>query len=278
MHRKQRRSKLAGMITVLGVCVAGWGQNPTSGPGAGDEPSLDPTVDKILTRLERRAVHDLQAELIWKLQYVIDLEEDAQIKQGRIWYQQREPVARFLVHFTQKIVSNRRHKLDERHMFDGRWYVELKSETRTLTRREVRREGDVGNPYKLGEGPFPVPFGQKKADILKEFAVTLVPPATGDPDNTDHLKLVARAGSQTGRSYKQVEVWIAREGPQHGLPVKVKASKKDGTGKVNSYLTITFKDVELNKGFSGSVFKIEKPAGYDEEVQRLDPVSPPAAP
>ncbi len=279
MHLKQTRSKVASMITVLAVCVACRGQNPASRPAVVDPPpALDPTVDKILTRLEHRQVHDLRAELTWKLQYVIDLDEDAQTKKGRIWYQQQKPVARFLIHFTQKIVSNRMHKLDERHMFDGRWYVELKSETKTLTRREIRRAGEVGNPYKLGEGPFPVPFGQKKADILKEFEVTLVPPTAGDPDNTDHLKLVPRPESQTGGSYKQVEVWIAREGPQHGLPVKVKASKKDGTGKVNSYLTITFKDVKLNEGFSGGVFKIEKPRGYDEHIERLEPIAPPPTP
>ena len=103
-------------------------------------PSI-PRVDQILSRLENRAVHDLRADVSWKLMYLIDLDEDAIVKQGRIWYQQQKPVAKFLVHFDRKITSNRAHKLDERHMFDGRWYVELKSETKTVTRREVRRAG-----------------------------------------------------------------------------------------------------------------------------------------
>ncbi|MFH1745585.1 MAG: hypothetical protein ABIG44_00940 [Planctomycetota bacterium] len=273
MLAKQTRSKLAAMITVLTAVVACQSQIPTSAPAA-----LDPTIDKILTRLENRTVSDLQAELTWKLRYVIDLEEDAQLKKGRIWYQQQDPSARFLIHFSKKIVSNRAHQLDERHMFDGRWYTELKSETKTITRREIRRPGDEADPYKLGEGPFPVPFGQKKADILKEFEVTRIPPADDDPENTDHLRLTPREGTQTGQNYKQVEVWIAREGPQNGLPVTVRASKKSGTGQVNSFLTITFKNVKLNQGFSGSVFKIDKPAGYDEHVENLEPITPPSTP
>lgn len=265
------RSKLAGMITLLAVGAPLSAENPP----AATQPALDPQVDRILTRLETREVHDLRARVSWKLKYVLDLDEDAVTKQGRIWYQQQKPVPKFLVHFDRKITANRLHKLDERHMFDGRWYVELNSETKTLVRREIRRAGDPANPYKLGEGPFPVPFGQKKADILKEFSVALVPPAPDDPPETDHLRLVPRPGSQTGRDYQAVDVWIARGGRFHGLPVKVHTAKKDGTGKVNSYLTITFDEIRLNEGFSGGVFELRAPPGYDVHEERLDAVTPP---
>ena len=275
MNPRPTGARLAGIITVLAAAVACYGQKPAAAGASASQPVLDPVVDKILTRLESREVHDLRAKVSWKLRYVIDTEEDATTKKGQLWYQQQKPSAKFLVRFTEKISDNRLHKLDERHMFDGRWYVELNSVTKTLIRREIRREGDVGNPYKLGEGPFPLPFGQTKADILKEFEVTLVPQATSDPPNTDHLMLIPREGTQTRRSYKRVEVWVAREGPRHGLPIKVNTAKKDGTGKVNSYITITFEDVRLNQGFSGSVFEIAKPPGYHEETDPLEPPSPP---
>lgn len=275
MNPRPIGARLAGIITVLAAAVACYGQKPPAAGAPASQPALDPVVDKILTRLEGRKVHDLRAKVSWMLRYVVDTEEDATTKKGRLWYQQQKPSAKFLVRFTEKIADNRLHKLDERHMFDGRWYVELNSVTKTLTRREIRRAGDVGNPYKLGEGPFPLPFGQTKADILKEFEVTLVPQATSDPPNSDHLKLIPREGTQTRRSYKRVEVWVAREGPQHGLPIKVNTAKKDGTGKVNSYITITFEDVRLNQGFSGSVFEIKRPPGYHEETEPLEPPSPP---
>jgi hypothetical protein len=263
------------MITLLAAGVLCWGQKQTIPPPPTTRSILDPQLEKILTRLENRQVHDLRAEVSWKLMYLIDLDEDAIVKQGRLWYQQQKPVAKFLVHFDRKITSNRAHKLDERHMFDGRWYVELKSDTKTVIRREIRHAGDLENPYKLGEGPFPLPFGQKKADILKEFEVTLIPSAQSDPPDSDHLKLIPHEGSQTGRNYKHVEVWIAREGPQRGLPIKVKTAKKAPTGRLDSFITITFKNVRLNEGFSGGIFDIKTPPGYHEEIETLEPIQVP---
>lgn len=235
---------------------------------------LDPTVDKILSRLEARRITDLRCAVTWKLRYLVDTEDEAITKKGTLWYQEQKPCAKFLIHFEKKISGGRLHKLDERHMFDGRWYIELDSETRSFSKREIRREGEEGNPYKLGEGPFPVPFGQKKADILREFEAALVPAKDGDPDETDHLKLTPRKGSGTARSYQQVDVWIAREGRHNGLPIKVEAAKTSGTGQVNSILTISFDEVQLDTGFSSGVFQIECPAGFSEQVETLDSPEP----
>jgi len=257
------------------MCVAGFGQQALQ-PDRPDEPTqLDPVVDKILTRLEKREVHDLRAKVKWELTYVVEEEEDVDRKFGTLWYKEDEPVAKFKVHFDTKIVGNRKRKLDEEHLFDGRWYVELQSKTKTVIRREIRREGETSDPYKLGEGAFPLPFGQKKADILAEFEVERVPDAEGDPPATDHLKLTPRPDSNTGRTYKTLDFWIARLGNHAGLPVKVVAGKKDGTGALNSYISITFSNIELNTGFSGSVFKIELPKGYEEIVERLEPIEAP---
>jgi hypothetical protein len=270
MHPQATRAKLAGMITLLTVGVACAGANriaaagPDTRPGAAvaeTQPALDPTVDKILTRLETRAVNDLQAKVSWTLRYVLDEDADAVTKKGELWYRQQQPAAKFLVHFTQKVTANRIHELDERHLFDGRWYVELNSETKTV---------------KLGEGPFPVPFGQKKADILKEFDVSFVPRVQTDPPATDHLKLIARPSSESGHSYRQVDVWVAQEGPEHGLPIQVLAAKKDPAGKVNSFITIKFEEVRLNQGLGVGVFEIRTPAGYDEPPpERLEPIELP---
>lgn len=293
MHQMLFCSQPAVIITALALGVACGAQDvpppaappssapaslaaPASAPVVDTQPALDPTIDRILSRLEAREVHDLRAKVSWKLWYVGDLEEDAQTRSGQIWYQRGRPVAKFLVHFTQKIAGNRRHTLDERHLFDGRWYVEMKSETKTFERREIRRPGDTTDPFKLGEGPFPVPFGQKKADILREFEVALVPPAEGEtardePREADQLKLVPRPGSSMFERYKEVRVWVAREGPFHGLPVKVYSAKKEGTGRVNSYLTLTFEEIKLNEGFSGSIFELRPPAGYEVFEERLEP-------
>jgi hypothetical protein len=270
MHAQAKLLTATGIIAALAACVAAWGQSQPA-----SQPQLDPVVDKILTRLESRQVNDLRARVRWELTYAVEEDEDADIKFGQIWYKHVQPVPKFLVHFDAKITGDRKDKLDEKHMFDGRWYTEVQSRTKTITRREIRRPDDPSNPYKIGEGPFPLPFGQKKADILREFEATRVPPAKSDPPATDHLKLVPREGTQTGQTYKVLDFWVSNVGPHSGLPAKVRTAKKDGTGRVNSYITITFDDIQLNTGFSDSVFKIEKPVGYEYQEEKLEPIPPP---
>ncbi len=270
MQRTILSSAVAGIIVALAAGVV------AAPPGAGSPasaPALDPVVDKILSRLEKRRVHDLRARVKWELTYAIEEDSDTDRKFGQIWYKEEKPVAKFKVHFDRKVVGNRQQKLDEEHLFDGRWYIELQSRTKTVTRREIRKKTDRRNPYKLGEGAFPLPFGQKKADILREFAVRRLASRKSDPPGTDHLRLIPRPNTETGRTYKSLDFWVVREGPLAGLPIKVMAGKKDGTGSVNSYITITFSKIELNTGFSSSVFVINTPPGYEEIVERLeDPV------
>lgn len=232
-------------------------------------PATDATVDRILTQLERRRVLDLRADVLWELEYVI--EEDKTSKTGKLWYKELAPIPQFKVHFNAKIVGGRKDQLDEEHLFDGRWYVELNSETRTVSRTELRREDDPGNPYKLGEGAFPLPFGQSKADILREFSVQRIEPAKDHPPDCDHLRLVPRPATRTGEMYKSLDFWIAQDGPLAGLPVKVQAGRKDGTGALNSIITVTFKNVELDTGFSAAELQIRTPPGFEEIIERLPP-------
>jgi hypothetical protein len=283
------RANWASMILALLVAVAARAQTasaptsaaasaPASQPAtqaAAAPKAADPEVDKILTRLEEREVRDLRAKLSWQQQYVTDTEEDALTKIGEIWYQKAQPVAKFRIHFSESITGGRKDKLDEEHLFDGCWYTELQSRTKTLTRREIRKPDDPTDPYKLGQGPFPLPFGQKKQDVLREFDVQRMPLAAGDPPNTDHLRLTPRPGTQTAQTYKYLEVWVSQEGSTAGLPIKVRTAKLKGTGQLDAFITTTFSDVQLNSGFSTSVFEFKAPSGYEVMEERLDPAADP---
>lgn len=252
---------------------------PAGGNAAAPEAPLDPEIDKILTRLETRVVRDLRAKLIWQLEYVsLGVPSEVNLKSGEIWYQDAQPVAKFLVHFTQRDFDGRKAVVDERHMFDGFWYTELNSDSKTLIKREVRDPKATSNPYKLGEGPFPLPFGQSKEAILREFVVTRGAADAGDPENTDRMILTPRPTSGIRRTYQNVEFWIARSGDVAGLPVRVRAAKLDGTGKLNSTITIDFSEPQLNTAFAANVFKLEAGPGYVEQVERLEPPPPPAPP
>lgn len=264
-----------GLMTLATLAGLGCAQEKRAEPKA-DTPAPAPAgnddvVDTILARLEARKIDDLHAKVVWETKFTLDEDKDAERNVGEIWYRDEQPVAKFKVHFTAQIKGNRKDKHNEQHLFDGRWYVELnESKSKVVTRREIRSASDTSNPYKIGEGPFPVPFGQKKRDILDEFDVTRVPPAADDPENCDHLHLVPKPGTHTSQSYKWVDFWVTREGKAAGLPVKVRMGKKDGNGAVNSTITVTFSDAEINAGISGSIFKIDTPPGFEESIEPLD--------
>lgn len=267
-----RRVALVAALQIAGLAAA---QEPVSA-------ALDPQVDKILSRLEERRIEDIRCQVRWTLADAVV--GDEQVKLGELSYKDTTPVAKFIVAFRKQELDGRRRDLNEQHLFDGRWYVELRdvkdTNTRTVTRRELRRESDVGNPYRVGEGIFPLPFGQKKADILREFEVTLgTGAAPDDPPDCDKIRLTPREGTRTGASYGWIDFWVARSGPLSGLPIKVRSAKKDGAGGLSNVLTVTFSDVKLNSGISESLFRIDTPAGFHEEIERLPPddASPAAA-
>jgi hypothetical protein len=276
------RYGLAGIIAALCGCVAGHSQDATT-PRTTTQPAAAAPrtpererVERILERLEQRSIDEIQADLSWRVKNVYDEDSDAITKLGKIWYRKGKPSARFLVELTAKISGGRKDKLDERHLFDGQWYVELRPDPMnpgggrgTVTRTQIRRAEDTDDPFRLGEGPFPVPFGQRKDDILREFDVTLVPPESADPPGSDHLRLMPRPGSRTGETYARVDFWISHEGSVDGLPVQVRAEKKDPAGQVNAFITITFTNVGINQAFAESLFKIETPPGFHETVEPI---------
>lgn len=231
--------------------------------------TLDPDVDRILTRLEERHIDDVRARVRWTITDAIDQTESTRL--GEVWYRQEQPAAKFLVEFDTRIVGGRRHRLAEKHMFDGRWYTELQSESKTFTRRELRRADQIGNPYSLSDGVFPLPFGQKKADILAEFEVARRAAEAGDPPDADCLRLTPRPGTRIGENHVWIDFWISRSGPHAGLPVKVKLAKKEGTGRVSQFVTVEFSDVRINSGFSSAKFVLDAPAGYHVTEEPLPP-------
>lgn len=273
---RRPRTAAVWVVGVLAMACGRAGAWQESGAAA-----LDPQVDRILTRLEARKIEDIRCQVRWTLADAIV--GDEQVKLGELSYKDTAPVAKFIVAFKKQELDGRRRDLNERHLFDGRWYVELRdvkeTSTRTVTRRELRRETDVGNPYRVGEGIFPLPFGQKKADILGEFEVVLgIGSGPDDPPDCDKLRLTPREGTRTAASYGWIDFWVARSGPLSGLPIKVRSAKKDGAGSLSNILTVTFSDVQVNRGISESLFRIETPAGFHEEIERLgDDAAPPAA-
>lgn len=237
----------------------------------------DPQVERILNRLEERDIRDVSARVIWKRAFLADLGSPPDELLGVIQYRDSRPTPKFIVAFETLIEGGRKRPLVEKHLFDGEYYVHMqgRNNVNTITRTQVRRPDDKSNPFRIGEGQFPIPWGQRKADILREYEVKLMEPAKGDPPDTDRLRLTPRRTSRSYDRYQWIDFWIARGGDAAGLPVQVRVAELDGTGMLNSELTVSFEAPRFNTGVADSVFKIEKPdSSWSEEIVPL-PEQPP---
>ena len=63
---------------------------------------------------------------------------------------------------------------------------------------------------KLGSGPFPLPIGQDKADVLKTFDVKKIDPDKNDPPQTIHLELTPKSGTDMAQKFSLLGIWTDR--------------------------------------------------------------------
>jgi hypothetical protein len=244
---------------------------PASRP-AGSEPASEPRVHAVLQRLEQRgdSVKDLRSKIEWQvLDRVID---DKQAKFGELLFKRDKPHDMFLVRFHRTVVEDQVIDKPEEHLFDGRFYIEKRDATKTVIKREIVRPGEQFDPFKLGQGPFPLPFGQKEAEILEKFTVSFVEPAKDDPAGTSHLKLLPRPTAQDmADKYKELHFFVDNK---LDLPVKVVADQKD-----DKLVTVLFSDIRVNTGLAGSAFAIQVPddATWSVSVESLPPENPEGA-
>jgi outer membrane lipoprotein-sorting protein len=81
--------------------------------------------------------------------------------------------------------------------------------SKVQTTYQVARPGEKVNLLKLGEGPFPLPIGQKPQDVYANFSVQHIPPAKDDPPGqTTHLQLTPKPDTSLARHFKTIDVWV----------------------------------------------------------------------
>ena len=230
---------------------------------AGQTTSGNAKVDEILNRLETagQTVRDLRCEVAYT--QFNPLIEDKVVKTGEIFFVNDKPNSRFLVRFDKTTQEGTVDRNKEWHLFDGRWYTEARESTKQVIKREVVPEGEEVDPFEVSKGPFPLPFGQKKEEILKSFIVRLLGTRKDDPANTDHLLLKPIKGSDMAERYKKVEFWIDRETE---LPVKIFAVSADD----DKELTAEFKKTKRNSSFGRSVFNPREIKGWSVHTETFE--------
>ena len=181
-------------------------------------------IDEILTALEKRS--DGLADIRCKVKFVeydrINLSNGR--KSGHILFLITEPNPRFLIYFERSDRDGVAGK-KEWYLFDGRWLHQAIERLEQVTKQEVARPGEKVDLFDLERAPFPLPFGQKKDQILANFDVTLVPPQPGDPADTDHLLCLPKPESNMHGRYEKLEFYVRRD---IHLPSRVIITKNEG--------------------------------------------------
>lgn len=206
---------------------------------------------------------------------------DDEVRDGRLWFFARpaealapgqsaadeaRPQRLFQIEFTRLTLGNTRRDDRRIWVFDGRWLVEMDFETRFVHRREVVRPGEQADPLALGQGPLPIPIGQKREKIVERFEASLAPFSDGFDEGkappslaeTYQLRLKPRPGMQEGRDFREVRIWYRTSDL---LPRLARAVHKDG-----STTEVFLFDTQVNRDIPDTVFDTRTPPGWSEQI------------
>lgn len=273
---KTRLTAFLKLVAMVGVLVRVPGPvvraepttQPASAPASQPAP-LDPAVEVILDRLERKGgqIDDIEAAIRYtKIDKIL---QDKQRYEGILRFKMDKPNPRFFIRFDKRVHDGNVSTKKEWHVFDGRWYVEARETTKLIVEREIVRPDEKKEVFRLGEGPFPLPFGQKKADIVRHFSVGLAPLGPKDPKGTRHLECTPLPGTELARKYDTVHFYID---PKQDLPVRVRTVDKEEDNEI----MVSFASIKLNTGVAASRLNLPDLRGYERRQERLQqPAHPP---
>lgn len=230
---------------------------------------LEPEVERILDRLEARGndIRTLEAEIDYlKYDPIMD---DRQKNSGVLRYRTEDPNPHFFIRFDRRTHNRVIRREKEWHVFDGRWYWEVREKTRQIIKREIVAPGEKTDVFSVGKGQFPLPFGQKKSEILKYFEVRLVRESKGVPAGFEghHLELTPKPDTQLARDYTTIDFYVDAK---LGLPVRVRTTER----KQGNELEITFTNVKVNPEFKDDAMKLPRETEEYHLTQEALPENP----
>jgi len=239
--------KIRYLLAILfGACVA-------AGPALAAEPAAPPKPEPAPVAAEAAASAADVVEVLDKMDaagkdfksvrarfdYELNqtLYEDVQKRKGELVYQAPN-LLRF--EFTDKP--------QETFVFDGRILYHKKDPTRQLVIWELRLpEEPPVESLELGKTPFPLPFGQKKEQVLKLFTVGRdAKEEAADKDKRAVLVLVPKKDTELAKDYKKVLLYVD---PKTYLPTRARLYDMS-----DNITTVDFHHIEINKDVDAKQF------------------------
>jgi len=251
-------------LVTLAACTGG---PVNEGPPPSSQPALPGTAVALLDRLETAAegLRDFRADVtFYKWDDVFQRDE---IRSGEIVYQQRpdNQSKRFAILVKRLIIGRRQDTQNKRYVFDGSWFVEIDYDNRVFIKRQIVPPGERFDPLALGEGPFPLPLGQRRDEVLARFEVSLLDGSSDkrlDAFLADKsvlgLLLVPRPSTAQAREIVQVEIFYDSVTL---LPIGIHLTETNGDRK-----TVRLRHLRRNEGIDEATLSIEQPDGFDVDV------------
>lgn len=259
------------LIALVFVCLASLAR----GQGAGGFDDVGQLLDALETA--DRDIRQLSAKILYEREYA--LAGDVQIRDGDVAFVVRERPdgsagRAFAVVFETTIVGERSEPDGRTFVFDGEWLTERIPEEKLLLRRQVAPPGADFDPLRIGEGPLPLPLGQKKDDILANYEAKLRQAEDGLEDRDDlvtftkgcaQLMLVPNEARAKEDDFEEIRLWYKRD--EAGLLPRM-AMTINRTGDV-VYVRLWGVKLNENAEIDAADFETEKPEGWDIDEERF---------
>jgi outer membrane lipoprotein-sorting protein len=226
---------ILGCIRTAGIAAepAAPAAEPAAPPA---EPPPAPEVVAVLDKMEAAGneFKTIRAKFDYELKQ--PLYDDVQKRKGELMYESPNHL-RF--EFLDKPM--------ELFVFDGRVLFNRKDATKQLMIWELRQPNEPPvQALALGQTPFPVPFGQKKADVLKYFTVTRdAKEEAADKDKRSVLVLVPKKDTPLAKNYTKILLWVDAK----GLVTRAKLFDPSA-----NETTIDFHDIKTNENLDPKLF------------------------
>jgi outer membrane lipoprotein-sorting protein len=229
-------------------------------------------VELLLDNIEQSGskLQSFQADMLY---VQLDPLRDTLVKRGgELYYRTDKEAVRFRIHFDDYLQQDLEDsapakpvKYDEDYVFDGMWVTRRNTHTKTVQKWEVSKTANDKEMFRLGKGPFPLPFAIKKKDIKENFDVKLPGPDPNEPAgpaNTHHLQLIPKAQSSYAKDYLQMNLWIDQK---TSIPVQISYENID-----YEVTTVTWTKIKTDKEIKNKVFELEAPGNdWDVDIKPL---------
>ncbi|CAG0996112.1 hypothetical protein PHYC_02572 [Phycisphaerales bacterium] len=263
---------------------------PPANPAPADAATPDiTTADQLLDELERAdaKLRSLVADI--KYDRVFEIQGDRQIRVGKVYYQDSGAIVagvrdrKFGIRFTSLQIGKRLENEVYEVIFDGQWLVERRPAKKEFTKTQIARPGRNFDALRVGQGPFPLPVGQKKADMLARYEAALLPGAQGLEANDEketpallefvkgacQLKLTIRPELKSTEELHEIRLWYKRDAGGAWLPRLARTMNRAGDVSLVQMI-----NVALNESVPTEVLDTTSPKaedGWNVQVREMTP-------